>query len=88
KTRPLLIDGKIIYITASLDDALRQLLSLGFTTIPFWIDAVCINQNDDVEKSWQVQQMMRIYKRADFVLVWLSPEPDDSDIAVDAIKVL
>jgi hypothetical protein len=88
KTRPLLIDGKIIYITESLDDALRQLLSLESTTIPFWIDAVCINQKDDVEKSWQVQQMMRIYERADFVLVWLGPASDGSDIAIDAIKGL
>ncbi|KAI4926776.1 hypothetical protein J4E85_007071 [Alternaria conjuncta] len=37
----------------------------------FWIDALCINQSDDVEKSLQVQRMGDIYKNAKEVLVWL-----------------
>ena len=30
----------------------------------FWIDAICINQEDDAEKSSQVQYMGRIYRQA------------------------
>jgi Heterokaryon incompatibility protein (HET) len=36
-----------------------------------WADQCCINQEDLVERSQQVQFMNRIYKDADHVLVWL-----------------
>ena len=36
-----------------------------------WIDAICIDQGNDKEKSAQVRQMDLIYKRADMVCVWL-----------------
>lgn len=35
-------------------------------------DAVCINQNDDAEKSIQVMMMGKIYSQALQALVWLS----------------
>ncbi|KAI9774770.1 MAG: hypothetical protein M1839_001637 [Geoglossum umbratile] len=43
-----------------------------------WIDAICINQTDDDEKSWQVQQMLHIYRNALNVLAWLGPRTDGS----------
>ena len=36
-----------------------------------WIDAICINQKDDDEKSTQVALMRDIYHFADEVIVWL-----------------
>jgi hypothetical protein len=36
-----------------------------------WIDALCINQEDNQEKSAQVQQMREIYANAQGVVVWL-----------------
>ncbi|KAF2007649.1 hypothetical protein P154DRAFT_583794 [Amniculicola lignicola CBS 123094] len=36
-----------------------------------WIDAICINQDDDNEKASQVQQMGDIYKEACRVISWL-----------------
>lgn len=36
-----------------------------------WIDAICINQEDVVEKSAQVQRMGSIYEQADYVIVEL-----------------
>lgn len=36
-----------------------------------WIDAICINQNDDNEKGIQVRRMTSIYKHAYRVVVWL-----------------
>ncbi|KAF2242199.1 hypothetical protein BU26DRAFT_438771, partial [Trematosphaeria pertusa] len=38
---------------------------------PFWIDAICINQKNHIEKNHQVQMMGRIYQGAEEVLVWL-----------------
>ncbi|KAH7086422.1 heterokaryon incompatibility protein-domain-containing protein [Paraphoma chrysanthemicola] len=37
----------------------------------FWIDAICINQDDDIERCHQVQQMGKIYSGAQLVLAWL-----------------
>ena len=38
-----------------------------------WIDAVCINQSDDVEKAAQVTGMHEIFANASLVLAWLGP---------------
>ena len=46
-----------------------------------WIDAICINQSDVVERNNQVRQMGAIYHRAKEVLVWLGPASDDSGMA-------
>ena len=37
----------------------------------YWIDALCLNQDDEVEKSDQVRQMGKTYHGANTVLVWL-----------------
>ncbi len=46
------------------------------STRTLWIDSICINQNDDDERSQQVQLMGKIYRSASTVLIWLR---DDSD---------
>ena len=43
-----------------------------------WIDAICINQMDNKEKSLQVRRMGQIYRQAERILVWLGDEADDS----------
>ncbi|KAK7723285.1 hypothetical protein SLS63_008938 [Diaporthe eres] len=48
----------------------------------FWIDAICINQRDILERNHQVGLMKLIYINADDVHVWLGPEADDSKIAM------
>ncbi|KAG7294405.1 hypothetical protein NEMBOFW57_004476 [Staphylotrichum longicolle] len=57
--------------------------------VRLWIDAVCINQEDAVEKSWQVGLMAHIYARATTTLIWLGPNHreghDDLDGAVKAL---
>jgi hypothetical protein len=40
----------------------------------FWIDALCIDQDNTSERSHQVQLMGEIYSQADWVLVWLGDE--------------
>jgi hypothetical protein len=70
------MNGNTFEISESLERTLQGLrdLRLGFDSGDvywWWIDALCINQTNDVEKSTQVQQMCSIYKSADLVLVWL-----------------
>jgi hypothetical protein len=50
-----------------------------------WIDAICINQQDLIERSWQVGQMSNIYSLAKLVVVWLGPEQDDSTLAFNSL---
>jgi len=38
------------------------------------MDALCINQEDDAEKSHQVAMMGEIYRKAETVLAWLGPD--------------
>jgi hypothetical protein len=45
-----------------------------------WVDALCINQEDPVERSQQVRQMRQIYSRASEVISWI---PCGSEQAVD-----
>ena len=42
----------------------------------YWIDAICINQEDDLEKSSQVALMGEIYKEAANAIVWLGSTYD------------
>lgn len=49
-----------------------------------WVDSLCINQTDDVEKTHQVKLMAKIYRKTVLGLLWLgstseSSEADDSD---------
>jgi hypothetical protein len=46
-----------------------------------WIDAICINQEDDREKEHQVQRMRTLYRLATTVFVWLGPK---SSTVIDA----
>lgn len=59
-----------IYITANLSDALRKFRRRDVSRF-VWADAVCINQQDDQEKSVHITFMTDIYRVAAKVLVWL-----------------
>jgi hypothetical protein len=52
-TLPLVIGDAQIAITRNLDALIRE-ISLDSAQEYIWADAICINQNDDEEKSWQV----------------------------------
>ncbi|PQE23295.1 Heterokaryon incompatibility protein [Rutstroemia sp. NJR-2017a BVV2] len=51
-----------------------------------WIDAICINQADDQEKSEQVQQMWKIYTMAPLVIAWLGKEKEFTKKAFFALN--
>jgi Heterokaryon incompatibility protein (HET) len=72
-------------ITRNLDEALRHVRSESEMKT-LWIDAVCIDQRNDVEKADQVRKMLEVYRSAEQVLVWLGPNADNSDLAVDLIE--
>jgi hypothetical protein len=47
---------------------------------------LCINQSDDVEKSWQVQQMHAVYASAERTPIFLGPKDDHSDAAIELLQ--
>jgi hypothetical protein len=74
----LTLDDKPFYITQNLWDGLRRIRRCK-EPVRIWIDAVCINQNDDAEKSVQVLMMADIYAGAENVHVWLGEGEDASE---------
>ncbi len=66
----ILLEGALFQVGQNLWDALDYLRSSG-TQMPFWIDAICINQQDMEERNRQLPMMRWIYFRADTVVTWL-----------------
>ncbi|KAF4995626.1 hypothetical protein FGRMN_5018 [Fusarium graminum] len=54
----------------------------------YWIDAICINQEDVLERNRQVRMMHHIYFRAETVVVWLGKKYDIYDATVSKLEQL
>jgi hypothetical protein len=67
------LDGKTFRVRENLFAALQHLRYKKEPRV-VWIDAICINQEDDQEKSHQVRQMGTIYKHANIVVAWVGIE--------------
>lgn len=63
------LDGKEVSVTNNLWWALWHLRKNG-TITRLWVDALCINQQDDQERGHQVSMMGSIYQNAE-VICWL-----------------
>lgn len=66
----IILNGEPFGTGHNLCLALLHLRSLK-CAIPFWIDAICINQLDEHERNKQVSLMAFIYTRAVTVVAWL-----------------
>lgn len=80
----VIINGAAVPLFRNLWEALRQLRRQHVISW-LWIDAVCINQRDKVEKSWLVNDMRSIFEEAQAVYHWLGPASHDSDFAMDQL---
>lgn len=78
-------EGSWLPARANLLSALRL---LRHETEPrdMWIDAICIDQDDTVQKGPQVALMGKLYSRAAAVLVWLGPAADGSERAMELLQ--
>ncbi|KAF2625419.1 HET-domain-containing protein [Macroventuria anomochaeta] len=52
-----------------------------------WIDAICIDQEEVVQKGPQVALMGTLYSQAAGVVVWLGPACDESDRAMELLNI-
>jgi hypothetical protein len=66
---PIMLNGKRMFINRNLSEALPYLClpDPDRPRRPIWIDALCINQGDEEEKSGQIAMMHKIYSRAERV---------------------
>lgn len=99
-TERIAVDGQSFLVTPSLHSALLHFRKSNETSpgsrwqkargngneTYWWIDAICINQNDLDERKSQVALMTRLYKQARIVHVWLGEESEDSSRAMQLVR--
>lgn len=81
-TREIELEGSLIPISLSLHGALNAIRHKK-DTLYVWADALAINQQDSDERMQQVSLMTRIYQTAKSVAIWLGPDENESQLAVD-----
>lgn len=70
------VNGKVFQVRANLFRFLDTARIKGYFDRYFWIDALCIDQSNVIERNHQVQQMGRIFSNAEEVLMWLGRKPE------------
>jgi hypothetical protein len=93
---PIFYDDKMILVTKSLRDKLRRLRQLDDPDVKaymasemefqklkhLWVDGICINQDDSLERGRQVAMMARIYSTATTVLVDLGEADEEAKVGL------
>jgi hypothetical protein len=78
KLKPIIIGAfHEFHVTSNCYDALRRFRDHDGKRL-IWIDAICINQEDDAERTQQVGVMGEIYRCASQVLVYLGEADENS----------
>ena len=70
--RFLRCNGQILLISSNLYNALRRLRDKSVKYL--WVDRVCIDQSNLLERTQQVRLMGKIYSKARLVVIWLGEE--------------
>lgn len=86
KPQSIIIDNQCFKVTQNLYAALLHLQDHDIPRI-IWVDAICIDQSNETEKEQQIPLIAEIYAKASRVIVWLGEAKDDSDRALEAIRV-
>jgi hypothetical protein len=72
------------YVRPTLYAALHKLRDPKQSKV-LWVDAICINQDDVIERNQQVSKMAEIYSLAAHISVWLGDGTTESDMAMEFI---
>lgn len=71
-------------ITANLGEILRDIRDVN-KSLTIWVDALCINQDDILERNQQVRVMGEIYRQASSTIIYLRPTSQDIDFLFDIL---
>jgi hypothetical protein len=84
----IIVEGAAVPVARNLASALEYLRDQqGSAKRRIWIDAICINQNDDFERGHQVALMRSVYSKADCVRLWINePDVEEESKAVIALE--
>ncbi|KAI1774975.1 heterokaryon incompatibility protein-domain-containing protein [Hypoxylon cercidicola] len=74
-----------IMVTQNLDLTLRHLRYVDRPRT-LWVDSICIDQSNDIERGAQVSMMGEIYRKAQRVVVFLGAEENHSRLAMKKIE--
>jgi hypothetical protein len=74
----ILCDNVSFEVTSNCYSALWHLRQ-NYGSIRIWLDAICINQEDEAEKSQQIPLMGDIYSKATTTYIWLGEGSNSSD---------
>lgn len=77
---------KKIKVKPNLWEALKRLRDENII-VSLWVDAICINQFDEDEKTEQVMKMALIYSQAYNVNIWLGSDNLDKDTPVSDLAM-
>ncbi|KAK3679415.1 hypothetical protein LTR78_000976 [Recurvomyces mirabilis] len=83
----IFIHGRTTLVGYSAVQVLRRFRERGRDRV-LWIDAVCINQHNDEERSRQVAMMADIYSGCTGVLIWLGEDngfAERASLVIDAV---
>lgn len=69
----VMVEKRYSLVTENLHAALQHLRSEQ-ESLNIWIDQICINQQDQEERSQQVMLMHEIFSKSDEVLIWLGED--------------
>ena len=81
----MLVEGKRLSITASLDYALRHIRD-NHRVLRAWADGICINQNSIEDCNQQVSLMRSIYSTARHKIIFLCPSSSECDSIMEYIQ--
>jgi hypothetical protein len=84
-TKTIFVNCYAFPVTRNLYDALKAIRDES-SSYTVWVDAICINQKDNVEKSQQIALMKRIYLSATLIVAFLGASTKHTDDAFEAIK--
>lgn len=87
KDHLILCNGRPLYITKNLEEYLRQ-TRLADQERTLWVDSICIDQDNDIEKGHQVRLMGRVYSSAQMVLITLGNDETRRKPAKEAASII
>jgi len=78
----IMCNGVAIPLTSNCFNALHTICRI-YGSVTIWVDSICINQEDNVEKSSQLALMSYIYTWAQAVYIWLGEGTRQTDRAIE-----